>query len=80
MLPREVAVLTALIVTFMGVGFALGPMLVGVVAQLTGSIQAGLIALSLLTGLGVIAGAAYPNKPGPLLGASPAAQSPPGST
>ncbi len=66
-LPREVAVLTGLILTFMGVGFALGPMLVGVVAQLTGSIQTGLIALSLLTALGVIAGAAYPDRPGTLL-------------
>ena len=63
-LPREVAVLTGLILTFMGVGFAAGPMLVGVVAQVTGSIQTGLIALSLLTGLGVIAGAAYPDRPG----------------
>ena len=45
--PREVAVLTGLILTFMGVGFAIGPMLVGVVAQLTGSIQTGLISLSL---------------------------------
>ena len=59
--------LTGLILTFMGVGFALGPMLVGVVAQLTGSIQTGLIALSLLTGLGVIAGLAYPDRPGVLL-------------
>ena len=66
-LPREVAVLTGLILTFMGVGFAVGPMLVGVVAQLTGSIQTGLIALSLLTGLGVIAGLAYPDRPGVLL-------------
>lgn len=74
-LPREVAVLTGLILTFMGVGFAVGPMLVGVVAQLTGSIQTGLIALSLLTGLGVIAGLAYPDKPGTLLGDRPATQS-----
>ena len=66
-LPREVAVLTGLILTFMGVGFAIGPMLVGVVAQLTGSIQTGLIVLSLLTGLGVIAGLAYPDRPGALL-------------
>ena len=66
--PREVAVLTALILTFMGLGFALGPMLVGVVAQLTGSIQTGLIALSLLTGLGAIAGFAYPDRPGAMLG------------
>ena len=63
-LPREVAVLTGLILTFMGVGFAVGPMLVGVVAQMTGSIQTGLIALSLLTGLGVFAGLAYPARPG----------------
>ena len=61
-LPREVAVLTGLILTFMGVGFAVGPMLVGVVAQMTGSIQTGLIALALLTGLGVIAGLAYPDE------------------
>lgn len=62
--PRQVAVLTALILTFMGVGFAIGPMLVGLVAQLTGSIQTGLVALSLLTALGVIAGLAYPDRPG----------------
>lgn len=66
-LPREVAVLTGLILTFMGVGFALGPMLVGAVAQATGSIQTGLIVLSLLTGLGIIAGAIYPDRPGALL-------------
>ena len=35
--PREVAVLTGLILTFMGVGFAMGPMLVGAIAQYTGS-------------------------------------------
>ena len=78
-LPREVAVLTGLILTFMGVGFAMGPMLVGVVAQLTGSIQTGLIALSLLTGLGVIAGLAYPDRPGALLGGGTATRSPVGS-
>jgi len=71
--PREVAVLTGLILTFMGVGFALGPMLVGVVAQMTGSIQTGLIVLSLLTGLGVIAGLAYPNQPGAPFGKAAAA-------
>ena len=76
-LPREVAVLTGLILTFMGVGFAVGPMLVGVVAQLTGSIQTGLIALSLLTALGTIAGAVYPDRPGALLGRRPASPSAP---
>ena len=62
--PREVAVLIGLILTFMGVGFAIGPMLVGAVAQYTGSIQTGLITLSLLTGLGVFAGLLYPDRPG----------------
>lgn len=62
--PRQVAVLTALILTFMGVGFALGPLLVGLMAQITGSIQTGLLVLSLLTGLGVLAGLAYPDRPG----------------
>ena len=51
----------------------MGPMLVGVVAELTGSIQTGLIALSLLTGLGVIAALAYPDRPGTMLGRKPAA-------
>ena len=74
--PREVAVLTGLILAFMGVGFAMGPMLVGVVAQLTGSIQTGLIALSLLTGLGVFAGLVYPDRPGASFGGRPATQSP----
>ena len=60
--PRQVAVLTALIVTFMGLGFAIGPMLVGLVAQLTGSIQTGLIVLALLTSLGIFAGLAYPRR------------------
>ncbi len=78
-LPREVAVLTGLVLTFMGVGFALGPMLVGAVAQATGSIQTGLIALSLLTGIGVIAGAAYPDRPGaPLRWGRVARESPAG--
>ena len=62
--PRQVAVLTALILTFMGVGFALGPLLVGLMVQITGSIQTGLLVLSLLTGLGVLAGLAYPDRPG----------------
>lgn len=58
--PREVAVLTALVVTLQGVGFAAGPVVVGLAAQLTGSIQTGLIALTLLTALGIAAGLLYP--------------------
>ena len=58
--PREVAVTTALVVTLQGVGFAAGPVVVGMAAQLTGSIQTGLIALTLLTAAGVVAGLLYP--------------------
>ncbi len=59
--PREVAVVSALVNTFSGLGFAAGPVLVGLVAQLTGSIQVGLLVLSLLTGVGVMAGLLYPS-------------------
>jgi predicted MFS family arabinose efflux permease len=61
--PRQVAVITALMVTFMGLGFAAGPVVTGLVAELTGSIQTGLIVLALITATGVIAGMAYPNRP-----------------
>ncbi len=59
---QQAAVVIGLIVTFMGIGFALGPVVAGVVAQLTGSIQTGLIVMSLLCGLGVLAGLAYPER------------------
>jgi cyanate permease len=61
--PREVAVISSLIRTCSGLGFALGPMVVGLVAQLTGSLQTGLLALCALTGVGVIAGWRYPSPP-----------------
>ena len=48
----------------MGIGFAVGPMVVGIVAQLSGSIQTGLLVMALLTGVGVVAGLAYPNRSG----------------
>jgi MFS family permease len=57
---REVAVLVSLVKTCSGLGFALGPMVVGLVAQLTGSLQAGLLVLCVLTGVGVLAGWRYP--------------------
>jgi cyanate permease len=43
--PREVAVITSLVKTCSGLGFALGPMVVGLVAQRTGSLQQGLLVL-----------------------------------
>ena len=60
--PREVAVVTSLVKTCSGLGFALGPMVVGLVAQLTGSLQQGLLVLCVLTGVGVMAGWWYPSQ------------------
>lgn len=59
--PREVAVVSSLVITFMGLGFAAGPVTTGVVAQLTGSLQTGLIVLCLGTIVGVFAGLFYPS-------------------
>ena len=61
--PREVAVVSSLVATFSGLGFAARPVVTGLVAQLTGSLQTGLIVLSLLTGVGVISGLLYPSQP-----------------
>jgi cyanate permease len=60
--PREVAVVTSLVKTCSGLGFALGPMIVGLVAQLTGSLQMGLLVLCMMTGVGVLAGWWYPSQ------------------
>ena len=61
--PREVAVIVSLVKTLSGLGFAIGPMVTGIVAQWTGSLQTGLLVLCLLTGVGVIAGLCYPSQP-----------------
>ena len=60
--PREVAVVTSLVKTCSGLGFALGPMVVGLVAELTGSLQQGLLVLCAMTGVGVMAGWWYPSQ------------------
>ena len=60
--PREVAAISALIVTMSALGFATGPMITGAVAQLTGSLQAGLAAMSLASSIGVVAGLMYPAR------------------
>lgn len=59
--PREVAVISSLVITFSGLGFAAGPVITGVVAQATGSIQTGLVTLCLFTGLGAVASLFYPS-------------------
>jgi predicted MFS family arabinose efflux permease len=59
--PREVAVISSLVKTCSGLGFAAGPLVTGLVTQLTGSLQMGLLVLCVLTGVGVIAGWLYPS-------------------
>ena len=61
--PREVAAISALIVTLSAIGFAAGPMIAGGVAQFTGSLQAGLVAMALATSVGIVAGLMYPDRP-----------------
>ena len=60
--PREVAAISALIVTLSALGFAAGPMIAGAVAQLTGSLQTGLVAMSLVSSVGTAAGLMYPAR------------------
>lgn len=52
--PREVAVISSLVVTFSGLGFAAGPVATGLVPQFTGSLRTGLVTLCLITGVGVV--------------------------
>jgi len=59
--PREVAVLTSLVKTLSGLGFAMGPVVTGVVTQYTGSLQTGCLTLCGLTSVGIIAGLLYPS-------------------
>ena len=62
--PREVAVISSLVITFSALGFAAGPTLVGVVAQSTGSLETGLLGICLLTATGVLAAGLYPARSG----------------
>ena len=59
--PREVAVVNALVLTLMGLGFAVGPVVTGLIEQITGSLETGLVGLCLGTGIGIIAGLLYSN-------------------
>ena len=62
--PREVAVISSLVITFSSLGFAAGPTLVGFVAQSTGSLETGLLGICLLTATGVLAAGLYPARSG----------------
>lgn len=61
--PRDVAMVVSLVRTLMGLGFAIGPLVTGFIAEVTGSLHTGLLVLCLLTGLGAIAGWWYPKTP-----------------
>lgn len=63
-LPREVAAVSALVAMFAGLGFAAGPMIVGVVAEVSGSLLAGLVVMAVISGIGVVAGLMYPSTRG----------------
>lgn len=58
--PRDVAVVVSLVRTLMGLGFAIGPLVTGLITEITGSLHTGLLVLCLLTGLGALAGWCYP--------------------
>ena len=60
--PREVAVIASLVKTLSGLGFAMGPVVTGVVTQYTGSLQTGCLTLCGLTSVGIIAGLLYPSS------------------
>ena len=62
--PRQVSVLTSLSLTLSAVGFAIGPVIAGAVAQASGSLSAGALSMASLTALGVLAAAFFPRNLG----------------
>ena len=54
--------LVSLVKTLSGLGFAMGPVVTGVVTQYTGSLQTGCLTLCGLTSVGIIAGLLYPRS------------------
>jgi len=58
---REVAVATALQGVLGGAGFTFGPVITGFAADATGSLVTGLLATSLFTSIGIVAGLLYPS-------------------
>ena len=61
--PREVSVLTALVLTFSAVGFGAGPVAAGAIAQATGSLTTGVLSVAGVTALGILAAALFPATP-----------------
>ena len=59
---REVSVLSGLVQTFGAVGFGAGPVIAGALAQMTGSLVTGVLAVGAMTALAVVAAAALPRS------------------
>lgn len=59
---REVSVLSGLVQTFGAVGFGAGPVIAGALAQASGSLVTGVLAVGALTALAVVAAAALPGR------------------
>ena len=62
--PRQVSMLTALVLTCSAVGFGAGPVTAGAIAEASGSLTTGVLSVAGLTGLGILAAAAFPARPG----------------
>ena len=59
---REVSVLSGLVQTFGAVGFGAGPVIAGALAQVSGSLVTGVLAVGVMTALAVVAAAALPGR------------------
>ena len=59
---REVSVIAGLVQTFGAVGFGAGPVIAGALAQMSGSLVTGVLAVSVMTALAVVAAAALPSR------------------
>ena len=59
---REVSVLSGLVQTFGAVGFGAGPVMAGALAQISGSLVIGVLAVGGMTALAVVAAAALPGR------------------
>ncbi len=59
---REVSVIAGLVQTFGAVGFGAGPVIAGALAQISGSLVTGVLAVSVMTALAVVAAAALPSR------------------
>ncbi len=59
---REVSVLSGLVQTFGAVGFGAGPVIAGALAQMSGSLVIGVLAVGGMTALGVVAAALLPRS------------------